>query len=339
MKNAVILFILLFIFHSCREKEHSGKESASTQVSDSLLKTGGVRYIRLESGHQIWTKKVGHGPIKLLLLHDGPGLSHDYLQCFEDFIQGTGIEIYYYDQLGCGNSDHPSDTALWNISRFREEVEEVRKALGLEQFYLFGHGWGGMLALEYLTAYQDNLKGAVISNATAGLHQDYKTSLLKKYLSGQEYQIMDSLSRVKSYQTPQYQKILYSKFYSQTLCRMKPWPAPLLTSMAKSNFEQYRHMMGDNALACEGNLLKWKRQDTLRTLSLPCLVIGGKMDEVNPEVLKKEGRMMPNSRTIMCSQGSRMSLYDEQIRYFRELLRFLKETEEGTFTPDPLPES
>jgi len=333
----ITLIILLF---SCKEKNNeSGRKRGSVENTDTLLKTGGVRYIRLESGHQIWTKKVGNGPVKVLLLHDGPGLSHDYLQCFEDFIPGAGIEIYYYDQLGCGNSDNPSDTTLWNISRFRDEVEEVRKALGLEQFYLYGHGWGGMLALEYLTQHQENLRGVILSNAAAGINSIYRRSLLKKYLSSTEYQKLDSLSQKLDFNSPLYNQLLYSRYFNQTFCRLNPWPAPVLTSIAKTNRQQFRQMMGDDVFSCRGNLTSWQRWDTLKNLSVPALIIGGMKDEVDPTDVKELGRKMPNSRTVFCEQGSKMSMFDDQPHYFRELIRFLKESEEGVFSPDPLPES
>jgi proline iminopeptidase len=339
MKNLIFLLSLFFLNAACSDKRDSDRTEVGVSFTDSLLKTGGVRFIRLENGHQIWTKRVGNGPVKVLLLHDGPGLSHDYLQCFEDFIAGTGIELYYFDQLGCGNSDNPADTGFWNISRFSEEVEEVRKGLGLEQFYLFGHGWGGMLAMEYLISYQDNLKGVVISNAAASLNQKYRTAVLKRCLSPAEFKILDSLCRNSRFSDPAYPTLLYSRFYNQSFCRLNPWPAPLLTSISKSNQGLHRHMLGENVLDFNGNLAFWQRWDTLQTLSAPSLIIGGLKDDVNPEELREMGRRMPNSRVVLCPDAGRMSMYDNQPMYFKELLRFLKEVDEGTFHPDPLPDS
>ena len=112
------------------------------------VKTGGVKMIAVPGGN-VWTKRVGRSPVKVLLLHGGPGFSHDYLECFEDFLTPAGVEFYYYDQLGCGNSDHPNDDRLWTVARYTEEVEAVRRGLGLENFILYGHSWGGMLAIEY----------------------------------------------------------------------------------------------------------------------------------------------------------------------------------------------
>src|SRR6185436_953753 len=117
------------------------------------VKTGGVKMIPLSDGkYSVWTKRVGHGSTKMLTLHGGPGFPHDYLESFEDFLPQQGIGFYYYDQLGVGNSDVPDDNSLWTVDRYREEVETVRKGLGLDRFILYGHSWGGMLGIEYALA-------------------------------------------------------------------------------------------------------------------------------------------------------------------------------------------
>ena len=102
------------------------------------IRTAGVRMVLVMGGkYKVWTKKIGSGPVKVLLLHGGPGFSHEYLEAMESFLPQAGIEMYYYDQLGCGNSDHPDDPALWTLPRYLDEVEEVRAGLGLESFVLF----------------------------------------------------------------------------------------------------------------------------------------------------------------------------------------------------------
>src|SRR5215467_9571294 len=147
----------------------SAAEKMSTQKSGEV-KTGGVRMIPIDDGKfHVWTKKVGHGRIKMLTLHGGPGFTHEYFECFEDFLPQEGVEFYYYDQLGSAYSDQPDDASLWTVDRFREEVEQVRSALGLENFYLLGHSWGGMLGIEYLLKYQKHVKAVVISDMTASI--------------------------------------------------------------------------------------------------------------------------------------------------------------------------
>jgi pimeloyl-ACP methyl ester carboxylesterase len=117
----------------------------------------------------VWTKRIGNNPsMKVLLLHGGPGMTHEYLEAFDSYFPGAGIEYYYYDQLGSYYSDQPDEPELWEIDRFVEEVEQVRQARGLDQdnFILFGQSWGGILAMEYAFKYQQHLKGLVISNTS-----------------------------------------------------------------------------------------------------------------------------------------------------------------------------
>src|SRR5205809_7070275 len=82
-----------------------------------------------------------------------------------------GCHYYYYDQLGSAYSDQPDQPELWELPRFVDEVEQVRTALKLDasNFYLLGHSWGGILAIEYALKYQRNLKGLVISNMVASI--------------------------------------------------------------------------------------------------------------------------------------------------------------------------
>jgi len=136
---------------------------------------GGARMIPITTPHgdfKVWTKRVGNHPtIKVLLLHGGPGATHEYFEAFDSYFPNAGIEYYYYDQLGSAYSDQPDDPRLLDIARYVEEVEQVRQALRLDQdnFYLLGHSWGGILAIEYALKYQQHLKGLVISNMMSSI--------------------------------------------------------------------------------------------------------------------------------------------------------------------------
>ena len=142
-------------------------------LEEEGVKTGGVKMIPITTPvgtFKVWTKRFGNNPkIKILILHGGPALTHEYLESFESFFPGAGFEFYEYDQLGSYYSDQPKDSALWTLDRFTDEVEQVRKALGLKKdnFYLLGQSWGGSLAMEYALKYQQTLKGLIISNMMA----------------------------------------------------------------------------------------------------------------------------------------------------------------------------
>src|SRR5215472_1073848 len=141
--------------------DYSGRE-------DEL--SGGSRLIPIDTPtgkFRVWVKRTGNNPrLKVLLLHGGPGATHEYLEACDSFLPAAGFEYYYYDQLGSGRSDQPDEPSLWDVDRFVDEVEQVRQALGLgpENFVLYGHSWGGILAIEYALRYQCNLRGLVISN-------------------------------------------------------------------------------------------------------------------------------------------------------------------------------
>ena len=129
----------------------------------------GVHWVTLDSGHRVWTQRVGSGSIKLLTLHGGPGCTHEYLECLEDFLTPSGIEVIFYDQLGSYHSDQPDDESLWTLDRFIDEIEQVRQALDLEDFYLFGHSCGGIWAIEYALKYQAHLKGLILGSITGSI--------------------------------------------------------------------------------------------------------------------------------------------------------------------------
>src|SRR3954464_386740 len=112
-------------------------------------------------GFNVWYRIVGDreepGKLPLLCLHGGPGVPHDYLEPLEA-LAATGRRVIFYDQLGCGNSDHPHDPSLWSVELFVEEVGAVRRALGLEAVHILGQSWGGMLGMEYALTQPSGLR-------------------------------------------------------------------------------------------------------------------------------------------------------------------------------------
>src|SRR6187551_466888 len=153
----------------------AGKDARRGVVSDASLPIG---------THSVWVKRVGNNPhLKLLLLHGGPGATHEYFEAFDSFLPKEGVEYYYYDQLGSGFSDQPDDDDLWTIPRFVSEVDQVRATIGgtKDNFCLLGHSWGGILAMEYALAHQDQMKCLVISNMMASIpaYNAYATRILE----------------------------------------------------------------------------------------------------------------------------------------------------------------
>ena len=339
MKN-FSLIIAISLFFACKSNTQfaNTESNQASNTSFENIKTGGIKMIHIDGKYRVWTKKIGDGPIKLLLLHGGPGFTHDYFECFEDFLPKEGITIYYYDQLGVGNSDHPTDTSLWNITRYVEEVEQVRKGLGLENFYLLGHSWGSMLAMEYLQKYQQHVKAAVLSNMTAGIksYVTYSNQQKNEFLTKEELHRFDSLDKLGLYESPEYQNLLMNKLYTRNICRipLENWPEPLMRAFTKANHAIYTQMQGVDEFHVTGNFKNWEMWDRLPKIKVPTLVIGGMYDEMNPVDMQKEGQLIPNSRTYLCPNGAHLSMYDDQSNYFNNLIKFIKDVHNNQFVAD-----
>ena len=297
--------------------------------------TGGIRMIPIDGGrHKVWTKRLGKGPIKLLTLHGGPGATHEYFECFEDFLPQAGVEFYYYDQLGSHYSDQPDDASLWTVERFREEVEQVRRALGLEDFYLLGHSWGGMLAIEYALKYQEHVKGLVISSMTASIPSYVAyAAKLRAALPAEVRAVLDEYEAKGEYDAPAYQEAMFGKVYMRHVCRIDPWPDPVARCFRHFATKVYNTMQGPNEFVVTGNLKDWDRWNDLPRIGVPTLVVGARYDEMNPDDIRREGKLLPRSRVLICENGSHMCLYDDQKAYFAGLLGFLRDVEGGRFPP------
>src|SRR6266496_159456 len=255
------------------------------------VKTGGVRMIPIDGGkYRVWTKKIGSGRIKVLALHGGPGATHEYFECFEDFLPQHGIQFFYYDQLGSAYSDQPDDTSLWTIDRFREEVEQVRAALGLENFYLLGHSWGGMLGIEYLLKYQKHVKAAIISDMTASIasYMQYAAQL-RSQLPAEVLAVLDKYEAKGEYEAPEYQEAMFKQVYTKHLCRLDPWPDPVERTFKHLSAKVYNTMQGPNEFVVTGNFKDWDRWKDLPQIHVPTLLIVGRHDTMSVEDIRRMG--------------------------------------------------
>jgi proline iminopeptidase len=302
-------------------------------VGDALnpagIRVAGIRMIPVMGGkYKVWTKKMGSGPLKVLLLHGGPGFTHQYLEAMESFLPEAGIEMYYYDQLGCGNSDIPDDVSLWNTPRFVEEVEEVRTALGLENFVLYGQSWGGMLSIEYALKYQHNLRGLVISNMTAGIKAYLRrTAEIAASLPEATRLKLEQLEAAEDYDNPEYERIMMEELYPLAICRCKPWPEPVMRAFRTANLQVYNTMQGKSEFVVTGYFKDWERWDDLHKITVKALTIGAEYDTMDPADLRRMAELMPNARAGICPNGSHLAMWDDQAVYFEHLLGFLKELE------------
>ena len=339
--NKFFLAISVLVFFSCTDKSKTTETANANKDLYKEVQTGGVKMVSLQTPKgkfNIWTKRVGNNPkIKLLLLNGGPGATHEYFECFESFFPQEGIEFIYYDQLGCGNSDDPKDTAMWDLPRYVEEVEQVRQALGLnkDNFYLLGHSWGGLLAMQYALKYQNNLKGLIISNMVSSIpaYAKYAEDVLAKQMDPKVLDTIRMLEKKKDFENPKYMELLQPNFYARHICRipLDQWPEPVNRSFGKMNRSLYVTMQGPSEFGVAGKLVDWDVSRELPKLNVPTLTIGGQFDTMDPEYMKWMSTQVQQGRYLYCPNGSHMSMYDDQKNYFPGLIKFIKDVDEGNF--------
>ena len=304
--------------------------------------TGGVRMIPIttpKGTFNVWTKRVGNNPtIKLLLLHGGPGMTHEYFESADAYLPAGGVEYYYYDQLGSFYSDQPKDSSLWNTARFVEEVEQVRVALGLDRtnFFVLGHSWGGILATEYALKYGQHLKGLIISNMMASIpaYNAYAEQVLMPAMNQQVLAEVKAIEAKKDYANPRYMELLIPNHYEQHILR-KPaaeWPEPANRAFKHVNPDIYIPMQGPSELGASGKLLRWDRTADLASIRVPTLVIGGTHDTMDPKHMAWMATQFPKGRYLLCPNAGHMAMYDDGPTYYGGLLTFLRDVDAGTFS-------
>jgi proline iminopeptidase len=299
---------------------------------DDVL-AGGVRLIPISTPKgefRVWTKRVGNNPtVKLLLLHGGPGATHEYFEACDSFLPAAGIEYYYYDQLGSAWSDQPDDPDLWNIPRFVDEVEQVRVALGLDRdnFYLLGHSWGGMLAIEYALEHQEHLKGLVISNMMSS-GPAYNAYAERVLMPSMDQGVLAEIKHFEATNTtadPRYMELLNEHHYVHHVLRMPldDWPDPVNRAFAAINQSIYVPIQGPSELGAGGVLLTWDRTDDLARITVPALVISSQHDTMDPDWMRMMVGKLPRGSHLYCPNGSHMAMYDDQQTWFGGLIDFL----------------
>ena len=306
---------------------------------DDIL-SGGIRMIPIQTHageFKVWTKRVGNNPrIKVLILHGGPGATHEYFECCDSFFPGAGIEYYYYDQLGSYYSDQPQDDTLYEIDRFVEEVEQVRKALKLDKsnFYLFGQSWGGILAVEYALKYQDNLKGLIISNMMMSCpdYGKYTKEVLGSQMPSEVLSEILAMEAKNDFDNPRYMELLIPNYYVKHILRMPydEWPDPVVRAFKHINNDIYMSLNGPSEFGIIGKLAKWDRTQDLDKINVPTLVIGATYDTMDPKHMEWVASQIKRSQFLLCN-GSHLTLFDDQENYFSGLIKFIKRVDQGEF--------
>ncbi|WP_264529184.1 proline-specific peptidase family protein [Flavobacterium sp. N502540] len=334
---AILTFLLLI---SCKnESKTDSLSNYFTYNKESDVESAGVRMIPIKTPvgeFKVWTKRFGNNPkIKILLLHGGPAMTHEYMECFETFFQREGFEFYEYDQLGSYYSDQPKDSSLWTTKRFVEEVEQVRKAIGADHnnFYVLGNSWGGILAMEYALKYQQNMKGLLVSNmmASAPDYGKYAAEVLSKQMKPEILAEIRALEAKKDFSNPRYMELLIPNFYQKHLCRLKEWPDGLNRASKHINGEIYTLMQGPSEFGISGRLAKWDIKNRLHEITIPTLMIGAKYDTMDPKAMEEQSKLVKKGRYLYCPNGSHLAMWDDQKIFMNGVIQFINDVDNKVF--------
>lgn len=341
MRNIILIISALLIVLGCQNnqvKQAVNVEKSSyldySNLDDKL--SGGVKMIPIQTpigDFKVWTKRIGNNPsMKVLLLHGGPGATHEIFEVFESYFPNAGIEFYYYDQLESAYSDQPNDSSLWNIDRYVDEVEQVRKALNLnsDNFYLYGQSWGGILSMEYALKYQQNLKGLIISNMMSSVpdYIKYAKEVLGPQLPPDVLKEIRDLEAKGDYANLRYIDLIVTNYYPEHVLRMPidEWPNPVQRAFSHINADLYVTLQGPSEFGVAGDakIKNWEVSSQLSKIYVPTLTIGGTYDTMDPKHMKWMASEVQNGQYLHCPNGSHLSIYDDSEIYFKGLIDFIK---------------
>jgi proline-specific peptidase len=283
-------------------------------------------------GYRTWYRVVGDGeaPGKhpVLLLHGGPGATHDYLESLEA-LADTGRRAILYDQLGCGRSDR-AEESLWTVETYVDEVGAVREALGLDTIHLFGSSWGGMLAMEYALTRPAGLASLVLASSPSSIPQWVEeTGRLRAELPTDVQEVLDRHEAAGTTSDPEYEAAC-EVFYRRHVCRLPEWPAYVQRSFAfiAEHGEVYRYMNGPSEFHVVGTLRHWDVTARLAELAVPTLVVTGEHDEATPAINRTVSDAIPGAEALIYPGCSHMAHVEDPAGYVRLLDDFLTRVEQ-----------
>ena len=296
----------------------------------------GTTIITLDNGYHLWTRTVGHGDIKLLCLHGGPGGTHEYWENFGDELADLGVQVSMYDQLGSFYSDQPdySDPQIaakyLTYDYFLEEVEEVRQKLGLDNFYLIGQSWGGLLVQMYAVKYGQHLKGAIISSMVDEI-DEYVTNVNQcrlQTLGADKVRYMQKIEQENHLDDPTYQSYV-DILNAEYVDRKQPEAIRHLVSTMATDV--YNVFQGDNEFVITGKLKDWHFRQHLHEITVPTLLTFGEHETMPLATAKIMQQEIPHARLETTPNGGHHHMIDNAPVYFAHLKKFIRDVEEGTF--------
>lgn len=267
--------------------------------------------------------------IPLVLLHGGPGSSHNYFEMLDELATQSHRQIIMYDQLGCGQSSIPDDQPeVYTAQTWVQELQNLRNYLGLTDIHLLGQSWGGMLAIIYLCDYRPQGIKSLILSSTLSSAKLWSSELhrLIKYLSVTDQEAIRTAELQNDFSSPAY-LLANTHFMEQHAAKVTAASPKPLRRAKKGGKVAYLTAWGPNEYNPQGNLSHYEYTAKLKRIKIPTLVIDGTDDLCTPLVAKTMYDHLPNARWALF-QGTRHMVFAEQPdRYSQLLIKWFKQVE------------
>ncbi|AUI79767.1 prolyl aminopeptidase [Lactiplantibacillus pentosus] len=292
--------------------------------------------LQLHNGFHLFTRTVGHGPVKLLCVHGGPGSNHTEFENFAAELGEDQVQVSMYDQLGSFYSDQPDYTQPENrqylsLDYYLSELEEVRQQLGLEDFYLLGHSWGGLLAQEYALKYGQHLKGLIIMSMIDNIaeYAPHVNALRQQTLSTSQVDYMKGIEKAEAFDDPEYQHLV-DVLNAHFVCRHpENGPRQLVSTLATP---VYNYFQGNNEFVMVGALNGWGQRKNLHQITVPTLLTFGEYDTMPLNVARRMQQTLPHARLTLTPDGGHCHSVDNPAAFFHNLHQYLHDVEADQFT-------
>lgn len=281
--------------------------------------------------YRTWYRITGSldgGKLPLVVVHGGPGCTHDYVDSFKGIAELDGRAVIHYDQLGNGNSTRlpAKGSDFWTPALFLEELDALLKHLGIQDRYAFlGQSWGGMLGAEHAVRQPKGLKALVIANSPANMHTWVsEANRLRQELPWEVQETLLKHEEAGTITDPEY--LTASRvFYDRHVCRVVPWPPEVARTFAIMDEDNtvYRNMNGPTEFHVIGTMKDWTIEDRLHLIEAPTLLISGKHDEATPLVVKPYLDQVRGVEWVLFENSSHMPHVEETDLCLATVSRFL----------------
>ncbi|WP_413627946.1 proline iminopeptidase-family hydrolase [Fructilactobacillus vespulae] len=296
-----------------------------------------TKMISLDNGYKLWSHTSNFGSTdKLLCLHGGPGDTHEVYEEFGDQLRDLDIEVTMYDQLGSWYSETPDWDDLEIRDKFLkedyyiDEIENVRKKLGYDNFYLAGHSWGGMLAMMYARKYGEHLKGLIIISMIDNI-PDYVAHIreIRNFeFSPAINSFMDAVEKNGDWENEQYQKYIHY-LYTQYVNRKQPEKMSHVIDIQSKPV--YNNFQGDNEFVIQGDLDDWDFSEEIKKITAPTLLSFADHETMPVKTAERMNQDIPNSRLVVTPDGGHNHMVDNPDVFFYNLRSYFKDLKNNQF--------